>query len=64
MSHLESYRGSVSTVGKLSLERMHEVVDFLIVNVQIAVSRNAKLIATVDTHAGEQFVDKCVNDRR
>ena len=50
---LEPHGRAVAALEQLALERVHQVVDVLVVDEQIAVARDAELIAAVDLHAGE-----------
>ena len=45
VSGLEPHGRAVAALEKLAFERLHQVVDVLVVDVQIAVARDAELIA-------------------
>ena len=61
--NLYAYCGSVTTGLELSFQRAHQIADFFIINVQVAVSRNTKLIAAINLKPGKQFVHIDSNDR-
>ncbi len=48
MADLESHRLAISTGFELSFERTDEVMYFLVVDIQVAVAGNAKLVAATD----------------
>ena len=51
---LEPHRGAVAALRELALERAAQVVDFLLVDEQVAVARDAELVAAEHLHAREQ----------
>ena len=53
VTDLES-NGSAITAGfELALERMYEIFYLFVVDIEVAVPGDAKLIAALDVHAGE-----------
>ena len=64
MSDLDAHSRAVAAGLELALERADEIADLLLVDVEIAVTRNAKLVAAVDLEAREQAVDVDANNRR
>ncbi len=50
---LEPHRRAVAARDQLALERPLQVIDFLWVDVQVAVARHAELVAAGDLHAAE-----------
>ena len=62
--NFEANGRTIATGDQLALQCPHQVVDFFVVDVEIAVARYAKLIAAGDLHAGEQFFDEGMNDGR
>ena len=57
MAYLESNGCAVATGFKLTFERPDEVIDLLVVNVEVAVSRNPKLSTAGYTKTRKQFID-------
>ncbi len=51
MVYLETHGLAVSTGLELSFERAYEVMDFLVVDLQIAVAGNTELVAATDLQA-------------
>ena len=51
---LEPYRRAVAALRQFALERAAQVIDFFIVDEQVAVARQAELIAAQHLHAFEQ----------
>ena len=51
--YFETHRGTVAAGGKLALERAHEVVHLLIIDIEIAVARDTELVAALHPHAGK-----------
>ena len=64
MSNLDTNRCTIATRLELSFERANKITDFLVVDVQIAVTRDAKLIATINLQTRKQAVDVDTNDGR
>ena len=64
VSDLDAHGSAVATCLELAFERTHEIADFFIINVEIAVPCNAKLIAAVDFKTREQAIDVHPDDRR
>ena len=60
---LKTNRIAEMALRKLALQRKAQILDLLLINKQIAVSCDAKLIATLHFHAGEQFAHVRMNDR-
>ena len=61
---LEPYGGSIAPMGELTLQRTAQIVDFLLVDEQVAVACYPELIAAGHLDAGEQFVHEGTHDRR
>ena len=49
---------------QLALQRGAQVLDFLVVDEQVGVARDAELVAAEHVHAGEQLADVAMQDRR
>jgi len=64
MCDLESNGRTVAGCHQLAFNGAFQVIDFLRIDIQITVARNAKLITAGDFHASKQFVDEGVYDRR
>ena len=60
--HLEAHRGAVAAMRELAFERAAQVVDFFVVDEQVAVARDAELVAAEHFHAGEQLGDELLHD--
>ena len=61
---LEPHGVAVAALEQLAFERVLQVVDVFVVDEQVAVTRDAELIAAVDLHAREQLIDERVDHRR
>ncbi len=59
---LEAHCGAVAALGQFALERAPQVVDFLLVDEQVAVARDAELVATDHLHAGKQLRHELLDD--
>ena len=57
ITHLKSNGGTVSTCLELTFERVYKVTDLLIINIEIAVPRYAKLVTAFYVQAGKQQVN-------
>ena len=55
---------AVATLGELAFDGTQQVVDFFVVDEQIAVARHAKLPGAFDCHAAEQLRHERRDDRR
>ena len=49
---------------QFALDLGAQILDRFLVDEQVAVARDAKLVAAQHLHAGEQFVDELMQDRR
>ncbi len=49
--------------GEFAFDRAQQVVDFFLLDEQIAVARDSKLVAAAHVHAGEQLRDEGLDDR-
>ena len=63
VANFEANSRTVAARFKLPLKRVHQVADFLFVDIKIAVSRNTELITAIDLKSGKQFVDVLSNHR-
>ena len=63
LAGFEANSRSVAAGCQLAFEGPNKIIDLLVVDVQIAVSRHSKLIAAFDRHAGKQLGHMRVNDR-
>ena len=61
---LQPYGRAVAAMRELALERAPQVVDFLVVDEQIAVAGDAELVAAHHLDAGEELVNERLHDRR
>ena len=61
---LQAHRRAVAAVRELALERAPQVVDFFLVDEQVAVARDAELVAADHLDAGEQLVHEGLHDGR
>ena len=64
MGDFEAHGRAVPAGDELALQRVHQVVDFFLVDVQVAVARDAELVAALDLHADEQFRHEGMDDGR
>ena len=64
MAYLYPYGCAIAAGLELAFQRAHEVADFFLVHVQVAVSGNAKLVAALDLQARKQALDVHPDDRR
>ena len=55
---------AVTTCGKLAFQSPNEIIDFFVIEIEIAISRHPKLITTLDRHPGKQVLHVSMNDRR
>ena len=55
MRGFEAHRIAVAPRGEFAFDRAQQVVDFLLLDEQVAVAGDAKLIAAAHAHAGEQL---------
>ncbi len=60
--HLEAHRGAVATMRQFAFERAAQVVDFFVVDEQVAVARHAELVAAEHFHAREQLGHELLHD--
>ena len=60
---LEARRTGEAATVELPLERLHQVVDFFFIDVQIGVSGDPELVAPLHPHAGEELFDVRVDHR-
>ena len=58
----EAHGGAISAMRELAFERAAQVVDFFVVDEQVAVARDAELIAAEHFHAGEELRDELLHD--
>ena len=63
MANFEAHGSTVATRLKLAFKRVYQIADFFFIDVKIAVSRYAELVATIDLESGKQIVDMFSNDR-
>ncbi len=61
---LDPHRFAVTSLCQLAFDRPQQVVDFFLVDEQVAVARHAKLIAAEHFHADEELGDERLDDRR
>ena len=64
VANLEPYGGTVATGLELAFERPHEVTDFLVVDVEVTIARDAKLVTAVDIQPRKQSIDMHADNRR
>ncbi len=64
VADLDTHGGAVAARLQLAFEYVDEVRDFLLVNVEIGIARDAELVATLGAQAGEQLGDMHANDGR
>ena len=57
VTDFESNGRSMTARFQLTLKRKHQVTNFLVIDIQVAVASYTKLVAAVDTQTGEQFCD-------
>ena len=62
--YLEAHRRAVAPMRELALERAPQVVDFFVVDEQVAVARDSELIAAEYVHAREQLGHELLHDAR
>ena len=60
----QAHRSTITTMGQLTLQGAPQVLDFFIVDKQIAIAGHAELIAAAHSHAGKQQVHKGFDYRR
>ncbi len=63
-SHLQPHRSAEMPLRQLALQGFAQILDFLLVNEQLAVAGDAELVATLHLHPCEQFPDMGVQDGR
>jgi len=63
VADLDAHGGAVAAGLELALERADEVADFFLVDVEVTVARDAKLVAAVDLEPREQAIDMDADDR-
>ena len=61
---LEAHGVAEVTEGQFALQLGAQVGDFFLVNKEVGIARRAELVAAEHRHAGEQFADELVQDRR
>ena len=64
MGRLEPHRLAEAALRQLALQRGAQVLHLFLVHVQIAVARDAELVAAQHLHAREQLADVRVDHRR
>ena len=57
-------RGAVTALRELAFDCAQQVVDFFVVDEQVAVARHAELPGAFDFHAAEELCHECRDDRR
>ena len=62
MRRFQAHGVAVAARGELALDGAQQVVDFFLLDEQIAVARDAELIAAAHAHAGEQLRDERLDD--
>ena len=62
MRGLQSYGIAEAARGEFALDGAQQVVDFFLFDEQIAVARDAELVAAAHVHAGEQLRDEGLDD--
>ena len=55
---LQAHRAQVAAADEFVAQGEREVLDFLLVDDQLGVARDAELVRALDLHAGEQLVDE------
>ena len=60
--HLEANRRAITSMRELAFERAAQVVDFFVVDEQVAVAGDAELVAAEHVHAGEQLGYELLDD--
>ncbi len=61
--YFEAYRVAEVARGQLALQRDTQVGDFVFVDEQLAVARDAKLVAALHDELREQFADEALHER-
>ena len=64
VGHLEAHGGAEMALRQLALQRLAQVLGFLLVDEEVGVAGDAELVAARHRHPGEQFADVGVQDRR
>ncbi len=59
---LQAHRIAVAARGQLALDGAQQIVDFFLLDEQIAVARDPELVAAAHAHAGEQLRDEGLDD--
>ena len=62
MRGFQAHRVAVAARGELALDGAQQVVDFFLLDEQVAVARDPELIAAAHVHAGEQLRDEGLDD--
>ena len=61
---LDADGSAVATGLQLTFKCADEIIDLFVVDIQIAVSSNAKLVAAIYLQPGKESIDMHANDRR
>ena len=62
--HFQTHRVTKTTLMQLTLQGLQQIIDFFVINKQVAIAGDTELIAALDLHAREDVIDMGVNDRR
>ena len=62
MRGFQSHRVAEAARGEFALDRAQQIVDFLLLDEQVAVARDPELITAAHVHPGEQLGDKGLDD--
>ena len=63
VTNLDTDGGTIAARLELTFQGVHEILDFLVVDVKIAVASDPELMAAIDFHAGEKLRHMCMDDR-
>src|SRR6185295_9217124 len=63
IGHFKAHRIAEMSLWQFALQRQAQILDFFFVNEQVAIARDAELVAALHFHAGEQLTHMCVDDR-
>lgn len=61
--HFESHAVTITARGQLAFQRALEIINFLVVDKQIAVPGHPELVTAEHIHARKEFAHELMNDR-
>ena len=64
MADFEADGRSVSAGLELTFECTHQIIHFFVVDIEVTVAGDTKLVAALNGHSRKQIVDMCMDHRR